>query len=115
MADTITRDMKITSIDELRDWNDNNFRPPEGEEKVYVLQWWLDWIFDDVLKRKDYNAFKNGMNTFVEFTVIYENKTFHEALMLTFMNLKYWWDRASKDDKPFRGFYNKLLLEYFGG
>lgn len=99
----------INNIEGLKRWNND-----PTEEKPCVAEWYYDWIFDDVLKRKNFKEFEEAYEEMIRFTKICEKMDRWAAIDLLNRNLKYWYNRASKDDKPFKEYYNKLLIKNFG-
>lgn len=88
--------MKITSLEELKNWNHN-----PTEEIPVVMEWYMDWIFDEVLEKVDFYLFVDAFDTFVEFTAKAEKITLNKAKKKVIENLCYWGDRANKESEPF--------------
>ena len=64
---------RITSLDELKDWNVN----PSG--KPIVLEWFMDWFFEELLCKGDTETALEARDVLIEFTVICEGLTKNEA------------------------------------
>ncbi len=97
----------ITSLKELKAWS-------PGDEKPVVMDWYLDYVFDVVLKKKKYSLFEEYFDAMVEFSQYCEGHTIEQSFLLTLKNLKYWQGRASKSDKPFKKYINKVVVKYLG-
>lgn len=99
--------INITSLEQLKEWSID-------DSEAVVMDWYLDWIFDEVLKRKQYSEFEEAFDAMVQFTIYYEDFKRIDAFIRTLSNLKYWEDRASKDSNPFRKYVNKIIIKYLG-
>lgn len=99
----------INNIEGLRRWNNE-----PTEEKPCVAEWYYDWIFDEVLKRKKFEEFEDAYNEMIRFTIICEKMDRLAAIELLNGNLRYWYNRASKDAVPFQEYFNKILIKNFG-
>jgi|ERR1035437_1607140 hypothetical protein len=80
----------INSLEELKEWN----RVPTGD-RPFAWDWYLDWIFIEVLEKVDYDLFLDAFDTMVEFTTIWEKISEKEAIERTIKNLQYVDDRNS--------------------
>ena len=97
----------IKSLEELQDWT-------VGDGEAVVMDWYLDWIFDEVLTKKNYSKFEEAFDAMVQFTERYEKLKRIDAAVMTIQNLKYWEDRANKNWRPFRKYLNKIIIKYLG-
>lgn len=90
--------LRIKTIKELESWNNENLFKSikiRDNEKPIVLEWFLDWFFDEALI-KDLKLAKRGFDALVEFTVICESLDRDLAVGRVLSNLNYWFNRASK-------------------
>lgn len=101
--------IEITSVEQLHKWNQN----PTSENPV-LLEWLLNWIFDDCLRIRDFNLYKEAYMEFVKFTQIREKMSKPEAILRVNNNLDYWRRRASKNEEPFKKYTNKILIKELG-
>lgn len=102
--------IKIESLEELEKWNED-----PTEELPYVLEWYMDWIFDECLAKKDYDFFKRGYMAMINCTLLCEKGfKLSQAVDRTNANLRYWYNRASKDSSKFKEFVNKITVELVG-
>lgn len=101
--------IKIVSIEALKEWNLN-----PTEEKPIVAEWYYDYVFDEVLIKKDYALFKDVYDTMIRFTSICEKLNLRDATNRLNENLRFWYNRASKTPYPFKEYFNKILIEYHG-
>lgn len=101
--------MKITSLEQLKKWN-RDFT----DEKPILLEWFLDWFFDDCLKNYNYKFCSEAYDEFLVFTQICEGIGRKHAIERVNSNLIYWYRRASKPIEPFKTFFNRKLVETLG-
>lgn len=92
---------KITSIQGLKQWNDTyQYNDGQIESKPIVLEWFLDWFFDEALD--SITQAKEAFDEMIRFTIICERVNKYEALGTVLSNLNYWYSRASKFNKSSR-------------
>lgn len=101
--------IKIKKLKQLKLWNLN-----PTEEIPVVWEWYADWIFDKCLKKEDFDKFKDAYDTMIEFTMICEKMNRTEAMARVDGNIKYWYQRASKNSHPFKEYFNKLTIMNHG-
>lgn len=77
--------MKITSLDELKAWNKN-----PTEEKPIMLEWFLDWFFEELISKDDTVAAAEAYNAYVEFAILCEDLTSEEAIERVENNLTHY-------------------------
>lgn len=91
--------MKITSLQQLKDWNNQYaigsvFRKEHDEAKFPILlEWFLDWFFEEALL--DIEVAKEAFNEYVHFTYICTELSTSGSLGRCLLNLNYWYNRAS--------------------
>lgn len=96
------KDKNITTLDQLKDWNKN-----PTVEKPIVLEWFLDWFFEELLDKGKENEAIEARNVMIEFTEKCENMTKTEAIERVDRNFDYYsgysitrwvpqWDKLKK-------------------
>lgn len=83
--------IRIKSLEELKKWNEDNH--------PIVFEWFMDWIFDDVLSKKNLELFKEAIHEIVIFAIICEKLSRRDAYLRIEANLMYWEERAGKNNK----------------
>lgn len=77
--------LRINSLDALKKWNDN-----PTEEKPIVLDWFLNWFFEDLLMKDKYTEALEATEVLVKFTEICESLNTEEAVNICLSNFKYY-------------------------
>lgn len=96
--------IKIESLKDLRKWN----KIPT-EEKPYVVEWFYDWFFEElIVKHKFVSAF-TAFRVFVEFTEKCEKISSRDAFLRTLKNLEYYSNYSNIWHIKFSVFRSKLL------
>lgn len=91
--------MKITSLQQLIDWNNQYFagsgfmKELDESKHPILLEWFLDWFFQEALS--DISTAKRAFDEFVNFTVICTELSVDTATGRCLYNLNYWYNRAS--------------------
>lgn len=76
---------RITSLDELKAWNVN-----PTIEKPVVLEWFMDWFFEELLGKGDTEIALEARNVLIEFVMICEGLTDSEATERVDKNFDYY-------------------------
>lgn len=91
--------MKITSLQQLRDWNEQyaiglTFQRELDETKwPILLEWFLDWFFEEALL--DTKTAGEAFNEYINFTYICTDLSKEASLGRCLKNLNFWYNRAS--------------------
>jgi hypothetical protein len=87
---------KIKSLQELKEWNEANSKGIVGPLPV-VLEWFMDWFFDDLLIHDKLAEAKEAYQIIIDFGVICNVVTEQQAKSDVDSNLRYWNKRTGKD------------------
>ena len=77
--------MKITSLQQLKDWNAN-----PTKEAPYVMEWFYDWFFEELIVPGKTEEAIEARDVCIEFTMICEKMTKEDATMRVDGNLGYY-------------------------
>jgi len=66
--------IRITSLEQLKQWNSH-----PTEEKPIVLEWFLDWFFEELLDMGKTEEAIEARNVMIEFSMLCEGMSREEA------------------------------------
>lgn len=98
---------KIKSLEELKHWNLN-----PTKVLPIVLEWFLDYFFEDLLMNGLQETAKDAYDEMVKFTMICENFNEFQAIHRTINNLEYWADHGTPWRFKLEEFYKKFDIDY---
>jgi len=81
--------IRIKSLEELKAWNEN----PTTEAPI-VLEWFMDWFFDELLEKSKREEAMYAREALIEFTVICEKMTREAATKRVDSNFNYYSGRG---------------------
>jgi len=87
--------MKITSLQQLKDWNRN----PTAEAPT-VLEWFLDWFFEELVMKNRVGEAKDARQTMIEFTMKCEKMNEQEAIQRVDSNFLHYADYGFTTWRP---------------
>lgn len=96
--------LKIKDLNSLKEWNKN-----PTVKKPIVLEWFMDWFFDDVLMKDKKELALDAYNTMIEFTMICEKMSKEQAIDRVHINLGYYSGYSSKWSKKLKKHFPNIL------
>ncbi len=87
--------IKIESLSELKQWNKN-----PTKEKPIVLEWLMDWFFEELLDRSEIEKAIEAREVLIEFTMICEKMDRKNAIERVDTNFDYYSGRAITRWRP---------------
>ncbi len=98
--------IKIKSLQELKNWNNK-----PTEEKPVLMEWFLDWFFEELLEKDDFEKAKEAREEFIKFTEICEDMNKTEAINRVDGNLQYYSGYSITKWQPkLAQFFNHTIL-----
>jgi len=85
-----TEGLTVKSIEALKEWNDS-----PTDEKVYVVEWFYEHMFENLLTKEKYEEAKILYDEMVRFTSIYEKMAPEDSEKRMIENILFWDKRAS--------------------
>ena len=77
--------IRIQNLDDLKKWISN-----PTEEKPIVLEWFMDWFFEELIFKNKITEAVEAYNVMIEFTQICEKMNYEDAVQRNLTNLNYW-------------------------